>query len=78
MGGNIGVREWKLQIIGHKIGYRDVVYNMGKELIFCNNCKWNVTFKTVEERSVYHEVHSFRWNNSMVLIFYSWFVQIWI
>ena len=78
MGGGIWGGEWKLQSTGHKIGYRDVVYNMGKEPIFCNNCKWNVTFKTVKERSVYHDIHSFRWNTSVALIFYSWFVQIWI
>ena len=42
---NIGVEEWEIQIIGCKIGSRMYCTTRGIEPIFCNNCKWSVTFK---------------------------------
>ena len=40
-----GVGEWDVQIIGYKIGSRIYCTTRGIEPIFCNNCKWKVTFK---------------------------------
>ena len=46
-GGNIGLGEWEVQIIGCKIGSRMYHTTQGIQPIFCNNCKWEVTFKIV-------------------------------
>ena len=46
---SIGVGEWEVQTIGCKIGYQDVLYNMGNITNICNNWKWSVTFKNCIE-----------------------------
>ena len=41
-----GVGEWE-ETIRCKTGFKDVLYDMGNivNALFCNNCKWKVTFK---------------------------------
>ena len=49
--GSKGVGEWKVQTFSCKIGYKDVVYNMGNIGNILNNCKWIVTFKIVLKKN---------------------------
>ena len=44
--GMTGVGEWE-ETIRCKTGFKDVLYDMGNivNALFCNNCKWKVTFK---------------------------------
>ena len=41
----IWVGEWEVQTMGCKIGSRMYCTTWGIQPIFCNNCKWKVTFK---------------------------------
>ena len=43
--GNIGVGEQEVQTIGCKIGSRIYCTTWEIQPIFCNDCKWSVTFK---------------------------------
>ena len=48
------VGVWKVQTIGCKTAYKNVLYNMGTKPIFYKNCKWAVNFKKftlLEEKS---------------------------
>jgi hypothetical protein len=38
--GDRGVEESEVQTIRYKISYKDILYNMGIQPVFCNNCKW--------------------------------------
>ena len=42
--GNTGVREQEVQTTECKIGYKDILYNMGN-IVSGNNCKWKATLK---------------------------------
>ena len=42
---NIRTGEWEVQTIGCKIGSRRYCTIWEIKYIFCNNCKWKVTFK---------------------------------
>ena len=32
----------------YKARYKDILYNTGIQPIFCNSCKWSITFKNYE------------------------------
>ena len=42
---NIGAGKWGAQTSRHKIGSGMCCTTWGIQPIFCNNCKWKVTFK---------------------------------
>ena len=42
--GKIWVGDWEAQTTGCKTGSRMYCTTRGTEPIFCNNCKWKVTF----------------------------------
>ena len=43
----VGVGQWGVQTSGCKIGSRVYYTTWGIQSIFCNNCKWKITFKIV-------------------------------
>ena len=42
---SVGMEEWEVQIRGYETGSRMYCTTWGIQSIFCNNCKWKVTFK---------------------------------
>ena len=51
--GSLGVGKWGVQTIGYKIGSRVYCTAWGTEPIFCNNCKWKVSFKNCTKNKKY-------------------------
>ena len=50
----------------YKISYKDILYNMGKVQILCNNYKWNINFKNCDSLHctlvTYNIVHQIYFN----------------
>ena len=42
----------------YKISYTDILYNMGKVQILCNNYKWNIKFKNCDSLHCTHVTYS--------------------
>ena len=51
--GSVGVEDEEVQTITYKINYKDILYNTGRQPIFYDNYKWNVTFKNCEPLILY-------------------------
>ena len=49
--GNIRVEVWEVQTVGYKkrLAIRMDCATQRIEPVFCNNCKWSITFKTVSQ-----------------------------
>ena len=47
--GSIGVGEWEIKAVGCKIGYKDILYNMGN---IANIFKWSITFKKLYKNCI--------------------------
>lgn len=42
--GNTGVQQCEIQTTGYKTGLQGCTVQHGIQSMFCNNCKWSITF----------------------------------